>query len=54
MNCSKRLRSSGGVIGINGHPAICAWHRLDRQPTFEDYIDVIEYTIDLVGIDMWA
>ena len=48
----KAVAERGGVIGINGHPAICAMaSRLDRQPTFEDYIDVIEYTIDLVGID---
>jgi membrane dipeptidase len=46
----KAAAEIGGVIGINGHPAICAVAQ-DRRPTFNDYMDVLDYTVDLVGID---
>ena len=46
----KAAAETGGVIGINGHPAICAV-TADRRPTFDDYMDVLEYTVDLVGVD---
>lgn len=39
-----------GVIGINAHPALCSLSE-DVQPTIDDYLDIFEYTIELVGID---
>lgn len=46
----KAVADSGGVIGINGHPALCAT-RPREAPTFADYMDILDYTVDLVGID---
>jgi len=46
----KAAAGTGGVIGINAHPAICAVAP-DRRPTFDDYMDVLDYTVELVGVD---
>jgi membrane dipeptidase len=46
----KAVADSGGVIGINAHPALCAT-RPDKEPTLTDYLDILEYTVNLVGID---
>ncbi len=46
----KALAERGGVVGV------CVWspmaHRgLGRRPSLEDVIDMIEYIVDLIGID---
>lgn len=46
----KMISDKGGVVGINAYPPMCVLDP-NRQPTMEDYLDIMEYTIDLVGID---
>ena len=46
----KDVAHSGGVIGINAYPPLCSVYP-ERQPTFADYMEIMEYTIDLVGVD---
>lgn len=46
----KAVAERGGVVGINGHPAICATDP-NRRPAFNDYIKVLDYTVELIGID---
>ncbi|UCF89796.1 MAG: membrane dipeptidase, partial [Desulfobacterales bacterium] len=40
----------GGVVGINGHPALCCVDP-ERRPSFQDYMDILDYTVALAGID---
>lgn len=40
----------GGVIGINGHPALCAVKK-EQKPTIVDYMDILDYMVDKAGID---
>lgn len=47
----KGIAESGGVIGINGHPAICNTHIDGTRPTLEDFLICLEYVVHLVGID---
>lgn len=46
----KAVAHKGGVIGINGHPALCAVEH-HRRPSFTDYMDMLDYTVNLAGID---
>jgi len=47
----KGVAASGGVIGINAHPMICTTRKDNTRPTLNDYLDCMEHTLDLVGID---
>lgn len=47
----KGIAESGGVIGINAHPAICSTRNDGSQPDIQDFMQCMEYMIDLVGID---
>jgi membrane dipeptidase len=44
------VAATGGVIGMNAHPALCAT-RPGKRPTLEDFLDVLDYTVNLVGVD---
>jgi membrane dipeptidase len=46
----KAVAGTGGVIGMNAHPALCAT-RPGERPTLEDFLDVLDYTVALVGIE---
>lgn len=45
-----QLAKAGGVIGVTSHPHQ-NWVDKSRPPTLDDYLDNIEYAIDLMGID---
>jgi membrane dipeptidase len=46
----KEMASTGGVMGITPHSMLC--HRVAGvRPTIDDMLDMIDYAIDLVGID---
>jgi membrane dipeptidase len=47
----KGIAETGGVIVINGHPAICNTRSDGSRPTMDDFINCLEYTVQLVGID---
>jgi membrane dipeptidase len=47
----KGIAESGGVIGINGHPAICTTRTDGSRPTLDDFLACLDYTVKLVGID---
>ncbi len=47
----KAIAESGGVIGINGHPAICSTRVDGSRPSLADYMDCLDYTVNLVGVD---
>lgn len=47
----KKIADTGGVIGINGHPAICNTRADGSRPTLDDFITCLEYAIEVVGID---
>src|SRR5699024_7586695 len=44
----KTLANKNGVIGINGFPAFLS---KKTNPTIDDYIDHIDYIVNLVGIE---
>ena len=46
----KKVATSGGCIGVNGHPAFCILNPGCR-PTFEDYLDILDYLVRLVGVN---
>ena len=46
----KAVARKGGVIGINGHPALCAVDK-HRRPSFTDYMDILDYMVNLAGVD---
>lgn len=46
----KKVADTGGCIGANAHPALCSLSP-GRRPTLDDYLDVLDYMIRLVGID---
>jgi membrane dipeptidase len=46
----KAVAHKGGVIGINGHPALCAVDKR-RRPSFADYMDILDYMVNLAGVD---
>jgi len=46
----KAVAEKGGVIGINGHPALCM-NASGERPTISDYLDVLEYTVKQTSVD---
>jgi len=46
----RAVAGTGGVVGISPWGPIC-WDGTERRPTLDDYVGLLEYTIDLVGID---
>jgi len=46
----KKVANTGGCIGINAHPALCHINE-NKRPTYKDYIKIIDYVVDLVGVD---
>lgn len=44
------VAQTGGCIGANAHPGLCE-RKPGVRPTIEDYLDIIDYLVDLVGID---
>ncbi len=47
----KILKDLGGVIGISPWGPICWKEEKKVQPTLEDYLDHIDYVVNLIGID---
>ncbi|ANX11647.1 dipeptidase [Fictibacillus sp. WQ 8-8] len=47
----KLLAEKGGVIGLTPWSAILWNSELDKQPSLDDYLDHVEYIINLVGIN---
>src|SRR5699024_5357858 len=47
----KLLAEKGGVIGLTPWAPICWKGVKSEQPTLDDYLDHVEYAINLVGID---
>ncbi len=45
------IAETGGVIGINGHPAICNTRQDNTRPSLDDFLDCLDYTVQLVGVD---
>ncbi len=43
-----RLAAKGGVIGATTYPSLCTWR---ENPTIEDFLDNIDYLVNLVGVD---
>jgi membrane dipeptidase len=46
----KEVAAKGGCIGVNGHPAFCEV-RPGMRPTLQDYLDIVDYLVHLVGTD---
>ncbi len=47
----KLVAENGGVIGLTTWGPLC-WKGLeDKQPVLDDFLDHVEYVVDLVGID---
>lgn len=44
------LAAAGGVFGVTTFPNV-NWRGNDRRPSLDDYLDALEYAIDLLGID---
>lgn len=47
----KLIAEKGGVIGLTPWGPLCWKKDKSQQPTLDDYLDHVEYVIDLVGID---
>ncbi len=47
----KLIAEKGGVIGLTPWGPLCWKKGLNKQPTLNDYLDHVEYVINLVGID---
>lgn len=47
----KGVAESGGVMGINAHPMICTTRNGLTRPDISDYMDCMEYMIEVAGID---
>src|SRR5699024_10088204 len=47
----KMLAEKGGVMGLTPWSPICWKGQVNEQPTLDDYLDHVEYVINLVGID---
>lgn len=45
------IAESGGVMGINAHPMICTTRNGAERPDMSDYMDCMEYMIQVAGID---
>ena len=45
------LKKNGGLIGLSPWGPLC-WNKIKKtRPTLEDYIDHIDYAVDMIGID---
>jgi membrane dipeptidase len=44
----KAVADTGGLVGMNGFPAFVAKR---RKPTLDDFIDHMDYCVDLIGVD---
>ncbi|WP_340084289.1 membrane dipeptidase [Siminovitchia sp. FSL H7-0308] len=47
----KLLAEKGGVMGLTPWAPLCWKGEINQQPTLDDYLDHVEYVIDLAGID---
>lgn len=47
----KLLKANGGVIGLSSWGPLCWKAEKGKRPTMSDYVDHIEYVVDLIGID---
>ncbi len=47
----KAVAEAGGVIGCCSYASLCYKNQKGRRPTLEDFVDHIEYVVNLVGID---
>ena len=47
----KAVAKKGGVVGINAFPAML---KTSGQASLEDYLNAIDYTVNLIGIDHTA
>lgn len=47
----KLLKENGGVIGLSPWGPLCWKKENKKQPTLEDFIDHIDYVVNLIGID---
>lgn len=45
------VAETGGLIGLTPWAPICWKRERDEQPTLDDYLDHVEYVVNLVGID---
>lgn len=45
------LKENGGVIGLSPWGPLCWKKELKRRPSIEDYVDHIDYVVNLIGID---
>lgn len=46
----KAVAENGGVIGLSPFPSL-VWQGGDTPPSVEDYLDIMDYAVNLVGID---
>ena len=46
----KAIATKGGVIGLSPFPSL-VWQGGDTPPNVEEYFDILEYAVNLVGID---
>jgi membrane dipeptidase len=47
----KLLKEKKGVIGVSPWGPLCWKRDKDEQPSLEDYLDHVDYIVDLIGID---
>jgi len=47
----RALAAAGGVMGINGIARLMSPHGKERGATLAEFVDQIDYVVDLVGID---
>jgi membrane dipeptidase len=47
----RRVAQTGGVIGLTPWGPICWKRDKDEPPSLADYLDHVEYVVDLVGVD---
>jgi membrane dipeptidase len=47
----KRVARTGGVIGLTPWGPICWQREKDEPPSLDDFLDHIDYVVNLVGID---
>ena len=47
----KLLKQNGGVIGLSPWGPLCWKKETKQRPTIDDFLDQIEYVVDLIGID---
>lgn len=45
------LKENGGVIGLSSWGPLCWKKETGRQPTMDEFVDHIDYVVNLIGID---